>query len=167
MSGSNEAEGRGRSVEEAVNEALRQLGARREDVEVTVLEEPARPLLGLIGGRPARVRIRLRVVDAVAGDPNGTAAPSPPAEVDGNAAAPTAAKTPDQASVVDGKAESARAFLVELLRHFGLQAALEFERDGENLLFSITGEGVSALIGRHGQTLDAVQYLVNAAVNKG
>ncbi|HET7558514.1 MAG TPA: R3H domain-containing nucleic acid-binding protein, partial [Limnochordia bacterium] len=58
-------------------------------------------------------------------------------------------------------------FLVELLRHFGLQAALEFERDGENLLFSITGEGVSALIGRHGQTLDAIQYLANAAVNKG
>lgn len=50
----------GRTVEEAVQEALEALGLTRDKVEVEVLEEPARGILGLVGQRPARVRVTAR-----------------------------------------------------------------------------------------------------------
>jgi predicted RNA-binding protein Jag len=50
----------GKTVDEAVSEALLQMGARRDEVDVTVLEEPKSGFLGLLGGRPARVVVRKR-----------------------------------------------------------------------------------------------------------
>jgi len=47
----------GRTVDEAVAQALKKLGLTREEVEVEVLEEGSRGLLGFLGGRPARVRV--------------------------------------------------------------------------------------------------------------
>ena len=47
----------GRTVEEAVNAALEQLGIDRQQAEIEILEEPARGLFGLLGPRQARVRV--------------------------------------------------------------------------------------------------------------
>ena len=52
------AEGAGRTVEEAIRDALRTLGVRREDVDLMVLDEGSRGVLGL-GSRVARVRLTL------------------------------------------------------------------------------------------------------------
>ncbi len=56
----NEYVSRARTVEEAVSEALLYLGARRNEVEITVLDEGKSGLLGLIGRKPAVVRVRRR-----------------------------------------------------------------------------------------------------------
>ncbi|MEW5866846.1 MAG: RNA-binding cell elongation regulator Jag/EloR [Bacillota bacterium] len=51
----------GRTVEEAVQEALACLNLPRDSVDIEVLEEPTRGVLGLIGQRPARVRVTAKV----------------------------------------------------------------------------------------------------------
>ena len=50
----------GRSVEEAVEQALLKLGVSADDVEVEVLEEGSRGFMGLLGGRPAKVRVVIK-----------------------------------------------------------------------------------------------------------
>lgn len=55
-----EVEKTGRTVDEAVASALAELGIRKEDAIIEVLEEPSRGFLGLIGGRDARVRVRAK-----------------------------------------------------------------------------------------------------------
>ncbi len=50
-------ETQGKTVEEAINEALLRLGARRDEVDVTVLDEPKSGFLGFLGGKPARVEV--------------------------------------------------------------------------------------------------------------
>ncbi|NLY49651.1 MAG: protein jag [Firmicutes bacterium] len=50
----------GRSVEEAVAQALRKLAASESEVNIEILEEGSRGLLGILGGRPARVRVTLK-----------------------------------------------------------------------------------------------------------
>jgi len=71
------AEGAGRTVEEAIRDALRVLGAKRDDVDLMVLDEGNRGVLGL-GSREARVRLTLLSAE---GEPEeGEATPGPEAE---------------------------------------------------------------------------------------
>jgi len=73
---SDSVEGRGKTAEEAIAEALLQLGARRDEVEVEILDEPRPGVLGLFGSRPARVRVR-RKSSAPAGLAPEPARPAP------------------------------------------------------------------------------------------
>ncbi len=54
---SDKIEAQGKTVDDAVNEALLRLGARRDEVDVTVLDKPKSGFLGLLGGRPAKVEV--------------------------------------------------------------------------------------------------------------
>lgn len=56
----NSLEKTGRTVEEAIQSACQELGVRREEVDVEVLEEPSRGFLGILGTRAARVRVTVR-----------------------------------------------------------------------------------------------------------
>lgn len=63
--------------------------------------------------------------------------------------------------------EAARAFVETLISDLELDAQVTIHDDGNGeALMEITGPGASALIGHHGDTLDAFQYLVNLAANK-
>ena len=52
-------ESHGKTVEEAINQALRRLGRQRDEVEISVLSEGTRGVFG-IGAEPARVRVTVR-----------------------------------------------------------------------------------------------------------
>jgi spoIIIJ-associated protein len=64
---------------------------------------------------------------------------------------------------VDRETRSAEEALRDLLEHFvealGLDAEIEVERDGETLKGTLHGDDLGLFIGRHGQTIDAVQHL--------
>lgn len=63
--------------------------------------------------------------------------------------------------------EAARSFVETLIKDLELDAQVIIHDDGNGeALMEITGEGASTLIGHHGDTLDAFQYLVNLAANK-
>lgn len=120
-----------RTVDEAIEEALKELSARREDVEIEVLDEGSKGLFGIIGAKPARVRVTLL-------------------------------------HSIESKVEAAESFLRELLRLMGVEATVASSLGEENLVnLSISGRRVGTVIGRRGQTLDAIQYLVNLAANRG
>jgi spoIIIJ-associated protein len=119
-------EGSGRSVEEAVEEVLRVLGVSRDRVEIEVLEEPSRGLFGILGGRPARVRV----------------------------------------AVKETAADRARDFLERIVRAMGVEAQIAIKENEHDLNIGLEGQNLGILIGRRGETLNALQYLVNVAVNK-
>lgn len=77
---SDNIESRGKSVEEAVAEALLRLGARRDEVDVEVLEEAKPALWGLLGGRPARVRVTRKAGARAAGAADRLPADQPPVD---------------------------------------------------------------------------------------
>ncbi|MBR3060131.1 MAG: protein jag [Oscillospiraceae bacterium] len=65
-------------------------------------------------------------------------------------------------------AEKAEAFLKGLLERMGSDAVPEIEDRGENGLFiRLNGQKLGMLIGRHGETLDAIQHLTGYVVNRG
>jgi len=140
----------GTDVEEAIAAGLAALGLARDEVEVEVLDEGSRGVLG-IGSRPARVR--LTPVPPPAPEPAATTPPSPPEEPE--------------------PAEVARSVLAELLEHMGFTADIRLHRaepasDEEEgpLVLDVYGPGVNALIGRKGETLAALQRIVRLIVGR-
>lgn len=62
--------------------------------------------------------------------------------------------------------QAAGLFLREMLVNMGVLAQVEIFRRKDNTMLNINGKDLGLLIGKHGQTLDAIQYLVNLSVNK-
>ncbi len=116
----------GKTVEDALNEALMELGLSKEEVEVEIIEEGSRKMLGLLGGKDARIKV----------------------------------------TVIEKGSDLAESFLVDVLNLMEIEADIYIEEGKESITVNILGEDIGILIGRRGETLDALQYLTSLAVNR-
>jgi len=66
----------------------------------------------------------------------------------------------------DGKAEQALDVLDGILARMDLDTEIDIREDGERIVLDVTGEDAGRAIGRKGNTLDALQFLVNKIVNR-
>lgn len=161
----------GRNEEEAIAAALNQLNLDRDDVSVEILERAKSGFLG-IGSSPAKVRVTYEVPEEetpVEPTPAPEKEEPVPAE-EKPAAVETAAVEPavPAAPVGDAKAEQISAFLTGLMEHMGVNAAPVVERAEEGIYrVNLEGENLGAIIGRRGETLDAIQQLTSYSVNRG
>ena len=73
--------------------------------------------------------------------------------------------TPEEELTEETK--KAREFLMGLTERMGVPIQVEIAQSAEQLRFRMSGENMSLLIGRRGETLDAMQYLTSLTVNKG
>jgi Predicted RNA-binding protein len=162
------------SVEEAVSRGLEQLGLPREAVNVEVLDNGSRGLLG-IGGRQSRVRISI-------GDP------SEPAEKSVSAAPAKKAESSDAEkenshfeevpadTLTDDERKSIKVtqdVVTELLERMHVKATVSAkfiepvdENDERLVLVDIQGNDLSILLGRRSETLNALQYITSLIVSK-
>ncbi len=160
----------GRTVDEAIQEALKQLGATRQDVDIEVLEEGSKGLFGLLGARRARVRVELKPGVEPASVLFDDEFSDDAAEDD--EAAPERSRAPRRLSaedkaVIEQKLAAAESFLTGVLQRMGVDAALETRMDDDDIvMINIAGDDLGLIIGRRGQTLDALQFLVNQVANK-
>lgn len=173
----------GKTYDEALTKALLELGTTSERLEVSVLEQGSAGLLGFIGSKPWKLRAVLKTEPIRQEDQTDEPAPEEPvaeeavvtAEEETAVTVPEAPKenkkvgseTGITAALEAGKS-SGTAFLRELFTTLKLEA--EIESDGraaeKALFFRVRGENLGALIGKRGQTLDALQYLLGHVVNR-
>ncbi len=69
-------------------------------------------------------------------------------------------------SAGDGKAEEAREVLEDILEFMDLEADVDLREDDEKIILDVSGPDSGRAIGKKGQTLDALQFLVNKIVNR-
>ena len=162
----------GKTEDEAIQNALRQLGLDRDDVSVEILERAKSGFLGL-GSCPAKVRVYYGEETEPAPEPvpepvKPPKAPKP--EVKEEAAAEPAAPAPavDYGEEVDDeKAQAIRAFLSGLLEQMESPAQIHvYQPEKGRYKVILEGKNLGALIGRRGETLDAIQQLTSYAVNR-
>lgn len=129
------------SVEEAIEAALAELGATEQEVAVQIVQEPRGGFMG-VGSQEAVVRVRLRARREEASEED-----------------------------LEEQAEIAADFVEGLLSRMGLAAEVEQQVDEGNMYLNVVGgeseddeEDMGLLIGRHGQTLEAVQELTRVVV---
>ena len=186
----------GKTEDEAIRRALEQLGLERDDVSVEILERAKSGFLG-IGGSPTTVRVSYDdgQPEPVKPEPKSAApkAEKKPvycAEVlqkevrarekqereakrGERRAEPKAEKAPREPVVLgeeirDEKSEQIRTFLSGLLEHMDAKAEVKvYEVEKNRYKVILEGEKLGALIGRRGETLDAIQQLTNYSINRG
>lgn len=69
-------------------------------------------------------------------------------------------------TVKESRVDKAKQFVQHLIDLFGVQASVDVEKQGEYVTLQITGKQLGVLIGRRGETLDALQYLTNLVANR-
>ncbi|MGD0854870.1 MAG: RNA-binding cell elongation regulator Jag/EloR [Dehalococcoidia bacterium] len=124
-----------KNVDEATRMALEQLGVSRDQVEITVIKKGKSGVLG-VGAEDARIKVALLEDEE------------------------------EPLSSVDG-AEAARMVLSETLRLMGITATVDVSRSSdpnEPVTLNIEGDDLGVLIGRRGQALSSLQYLVRLIV---
>ncbi|GLY08795.1 RNA-binding cell elongation regulator Jag/EloR [Bacillus badius] len=116
----------GQTVEEALQSALKQLQATEEQVEIDILDEGKKGILGLFGRRPASLKVRMKA------DP----------------------------------IREAKSYILSIAAHLGVHPDIQVKRQGKKVFFSLSGEKIALLIGKRGQTLNALQQLTQLVINR-
>lgn len=122
----------GKTIDEAVKAALDELGTERENVEIEVIKEGKRGLLGF-GAEEAVVRVKMNVPET-------------------------------ETETVKGE-----DYIKAIIEKMGIEGQVTSTFEDETLNIEINGDSdcVGRIIGRRGDTLDAIQYLTSLVVNKG
>ncbi|MDD2447993.1 MAG: protein jag [Tissierellia bacterium] len=118
-----------KTVEEALKEALDELEAKENEVEIEIIEEPSNGLFGLIGVKEAKIMV----------------------------------------SFVNDPVEIADKFIQEVLKHMKIEGTNLIKKNGSTLNVEITdisSSDLGILIGKRGNTLDSIQYLLSLVINK-
>lgn len=178
----------GKTVEDALNAALEELGVAAENVEYEILENPSKGLFFGIGAKPAKIQVKLKEIPVEIPtkinepitkfeanveekiEPVLEETKIEPAEIKSEIAVtekvenvPTEKITQpfDKEKVID----KAKVFLTEVFKAMNIELTVNVIQNESEVIFDLVGKDLGVLIGKHGQTLDSLQYLVNLASN--
>jgi Predicted RNA-binding protein len=118
--------GTGKTVEDAINDGLQQLGVTMDQVETNVLQVPDSGLMKLFGKKEAIVEVKL----------------------------------------INDPEQRAFDFLNEVFNAMKVSCNIQMRLEDSILFINLEGKDMGVLIGRRGQTLDSLQYLVSLVINR-
>ncbi|GGA70396.1 RNA-binding cell elongation regulator Jag/EloR [Ornithinibacillus halotolerans] len=116
----------GQTVDEAVQSALEQLNTSRDQVEIDIIDEGKKGILGVFGAKRAIVKVRL-------------------------------AKNPVQ---------EAEKYILNVIKNMNIEVDIKTTVKDNHVTYELSGDKIALLIGKRGQTLNALQYLIHLVVNK-
>ena len=180
-------EATGKTLDLAIQAGLTKLQMDRDSVSVEVLEQPRSGFFG-IGAVPAKVKLTYEVPDPV---PEKKPEPVPQPKAEAPKAQPKAPKTelpkpqpkavpkpqpempkpqpvPHTPAPEGSVEERIETFMKGLMEHMGSDAIPVATKSGDDTYsVELQGSSLGMLIGRRGDTLDAIQHITNYAVNHG
>lgn len=182
----------GKTVREAIARACEELGVEEPLLEIEVIEESTRGFLGIVGQRDARIRVRKRNVlkEVMEAEPTppvreekpaprpSAAPPAPPApaqDVEEDELYPPEEPIESEEDADQGEKSSldpseyldtAKAILEKILALIPVEAEVHASVSEGAVCLDIKGDGSGLLIGKKGQTLDALQFIVSKIINR-
>ena len=176
-----------KTVDDVINEGLARLGTTSDKMEVDVIERESSGFLGLFGKHDAKVRVRLKEIKPAPVVEKKVVKDTKPASVRNNVETKTEEKPvvdiqrkpkkkfdeiekiePVSADRQEKAKTDAIKFLTDVFKAMKLEASInvEFDAAENELSIDVKAEDMGVLIGKRGQTLDSLQYIVSLAINK-
>lgn len=182
----------GKTVEDALSAALEKLGTTAENVEYEILEKPSKGFLGF-GAKLAKIQVKLKDIPAEVEIETPAPVATTEAHVEENISEkieplleetksepveeikpaeeiksveetlPAEENIPpvNKAEIID----NAKNFLAEVFAAMKIEVEVTAIEKESEVVLDLAGKNLGALIGKHGQTLDALQYITNLAAN--
>ena len=157
-----------KTVQEALTQATIKLGLTSDQVEYEVIEEEKSSLLGLFS-KPARIRVRKKPEPGEVTE-DTTVEETVAAEDTASETVPVKEEAPKKREVTrDISTITVKPFLTELFDTMGVEVSIEenYNNEENQIEVDISGSQMGMLIGKRGQTLDALQYITSLVLNKG
>lgn len=146
----------GKTVDEAIEAALSELGCTKEQATIEVVEEGTEGgFLGL-GRKDAEVKVTFD------SEESGEAAPTAESDDDTYFGDDESF----EGDAVSEAEDAAANFVAEVLSGIGIHGNMDSYREDDTIFISVTGSDCGAAIGRHGETLEAISYMTNLIANK-
>ena len=167
-----------KNVEKAVEKASAELKMPKDEIKYDVLSYGSSGIFGLSGTKKAKIRVKLPE-DSLVEEPQeqiaeiNKAAPFA-ADASGQSEAIERMNTDDENGVVKENSEGqphdsveiGRLILQRIVETITADANISVEKDADRLCYRVNGGNAGILIGKRGQTLDAIQTIVERVVNK-
>jgi spoIIIJ-associated protein len=165
----------GKNVQKALDKASEELNIDKDQLEYDILSYGSSGIFGLAGAKKARIRINLNdeSSDAV------TERSAFDKEIELSAETFNDFETADKHNAADDQSEDQQLFtfpkdpldlgrsvLQRIIDSITSDASITVEEDSDRILFNVAGGNAAVLIGKRGQTLEAIQSLVKKVVNK-
>jgi spoIIIJ-associated protein len=152
----------GKTIDEAIEKACSEFGVPREKLNIEIISDGASGFLGL-GSKKAKIRASIMSIDMTIDAPpeqsRKAVQKKPPVSLDFT-----------QSVVTEESAETtatkAKRILEGILSRMSLDCPVTIEETPDTIILNIKGDGSGLLIGKRGQNLDAIQYIVNKAISK-
>lgn len=152
----------GKNIDEAIEKACKEFNVPREKLNIEIISQGSSGFLGLIGSQKALIKASILSIDVdldTSFKKTENTSPDKPVKIS------THEKTAGDEST-ETAAIRAKRILEEILTRMNLDFPVTVEETPEAVTLSIKGAGNGLLIGKKGQTLDAIQYIVNRISNK-
>ena len=149
---------KGKTVKEAILKAVESLGVNEEELEIKVVQEPFKGILG-IGQKDAQIEVSLKETTVAEMLDIEETAVIEENKVEHESVA-------IKAGIKEEKIARATAFIKEIISQLGYTVEYFIREEQNFVIINIRGKNAGKLIGKRGETLYAIQYLVNIAANK-
>jgi spoIIIJ-associated protein len=144
-----EMEIEGKSIDEAIENACSAFQVPREKLNIEIISEGSAGFLG-IGAKKAQIKASLLTIDLM---------------IDAPISRPSVKPEAFESQVCESAKEKAKRMLEGLLMRMQVDSPVSAEETEEAIILNIQGNGSGFLIGKRGQNLDAIQYIVSKAVH--
>lgn len=168
-----------KTLDEAITSALLKLETTSDNIEYEIIQQPTSGFLGLIGAKPAIIRARRKkTLEELTGIKEEKKQIQQPVHAEKKAERkpekkPAILEKEDKKEETTEKKKENRnvtpqEFLEQIFKAMNMQVEIEIKEDLENktLDINLIGDDMGILIGKRGQTLDSLQYLVSLIANK-
>ena len=158
-----------KNVELAVEKACKELNLSKEELEYDVLSYGSTGIFGLVGSKKAKIRVnhpRKNVIEdkwdkLLENIPSEPILEKYPIQTE-----KPAEKAEDQ-QILDETVDTCKQVLQRIIDTITTDTAISVEKKSDHIFFDVKGENPAVLIGKKGQTLEAIQYLIEKVANKG
>ncbi len=151
----------GKTVEEAIEKGVEALKVDRETIEYEIIEREKKGILG-IGSKPAKVLFRIEIKEERKPQPKKENKAERKVSEPVIKKAPAREPTEEESDVIN----SAKNFLDGIFSKMGISAEYETSVIEGEIFINIVSSDKGFIIGRRGETLDALQYLTMLTVNR-